>query len=380
MRERNPRRPGKRPGAERFAGDPEIAGGFRRHVIDFVEWMRAMHYSEHTIKNHRIDLGYFIAWCEERSILRPEDVTRAILERYRQHVYHYRRKTDGEALSFACQGKRLISIRVFFRWMTRQHHLLFNPASELELPKMEKRLPRHVLTVAEVESILNGVKVNDATGLGIRDRAMLETLYSTGVRRQELVNLKLNDLDRERGTLMIRQGKGRKDRMVPIGARAVAWIEKYLADVRSRYVEEPDDGFLFLAKHGEALTGKQLSYIVKRAIDRGGLERAANEHLNSACHLFRHACATHMLENGADIRFIQALLGHADLSTTDMYTQVSIMKLKAVHEATHPARLGRAGRAADGDELDTATRAENAKAALLAALASEREEEEGEAP
>lgn len=339
-------RPGKKPGALRVAGDPETPGGFRAYLIEFLDWMAARRFSLHTIKNRRIELGYFIDWCEERSIERPNDVTRAMLERYRQHVFHYRRKSaggittpQGQPLSFQTQAKRLVSVRVFFQWLARSHHLLYNPASELELPRPEKRLPRHILTIAEVEQIMNATDTEEPTGLGLRDRAMLETLYSTGMRRSELVNLRTDDVDIERGMLLIRQGKGAKDRRVPIGERACRWIEKYLYTVRPRYIDDIDSALLFLAKHGEGMQGKQLSVIVKKAIEAAVLPRFADTHPNAACHLFRHACATHMLENGADIRYIQALLGHEDLSTTQIYTQVSILQLKAVHERTHPARI-----------------------------------------
>jgi len=324
------------------------------------------------IKNRRIELGYFIDWCEERSIHRPDDVTRAMLERYRQHVFHYRRKDNGQPLSFNCQGKRLSSVRVFFQWLARQHYLLFNPASELELPRPEKRLPRHVLTVIEVEQILNAIDTMEPTGLGARDRAMLETLYSTGMRRAELVNLRIDAMDLERGTVLIRQGKGAKDRMVPVGSRACRWIEKYLYTVRPLYVIEADSATLFLAKHGEGMQGKHLSGIVKKVIAMANLERFQDTHPNAACHLFRHACATHMLENGADIRYIQALLGHADLSTTEIYTQVSILQLKAVHERTHPARLE--GRRSDNDTMIDSNPADP-REMLLVALADERDED-----
>jgi integrase/recombinase XerD len=304
--------------------------------------MAARHFSAHTVRNRRIELGYFIDWCEERSIDRPEEVTRALLERYRQHIFHYRTRRAGAPLFFQTQSKRLISVRVFFQWMARAHHLLLNPASELELPRPEQRLPRHILTVAEVGQVLNACQLDDASGLGVRDRAMLETLYSTGMRRSELVALRIDDVDLERGTVLIRLGKGRKDRTVPIGERACRWIEKYTCEVRPAFVDAEDPGILFLARHGEAMQGKQLSVIVRKAIEAAALERFRNTHPNAACHLLRHACATHMLENGADIRFIQALLGHSSLSTTQIYTRVSIQQLKAVHERTHPARIARA--------------------------------------
>jgi integrase/recombinase XerD len=330
-------RPGKKPGALRLAGDPEQAGGFRAYLVDFLAWTAARQYSAMTVKARRIELGYFIDWCEERSIRRPDEVTRGILERYRQHIFQYRRKTDGAPLSHQTQAKRLISVRAFFQWLARQHHLLYNPASELELPKQQQRLPRHILSVAEVEQVLNACDTTDP--LGLRDRAMLETLYSTGMRRAELTGLRADDLDLNRGTVFVRQGKGAKDRVIPIGERACRWVERYLFQVRPDLVDVDDDGTLFLAKHGEGMQAKQLSVIVRNAIGRANLERFADTHPNAACHLLRHACATHMLENGADIRYIQALLGHADLSTTEVYTRVSIQQLKAVHEKTHPARM-----------------------------------------
>lgn len=370
-------RPGKKPGPVRVAGDPETRGGFRGYLVEFLDWMAARHYAEQSIKNRRIELGYFIDWCEERNILRPDEVTRALLEQYRQYVFHYRRKNPGgkatqvgQPLSFSTQAKRLIAVRSFFQWLARSHYLIYNPASELDLPRPEKRLPRHILAIAEVEQIMNALDLTEPTGLGLRDRAMLEALYSTGMRRAELANLRIDDVDLERGTVFIRLGKGKKDRMVPIGARACAWIEKYLYTVRPAYIEDEDNGILFLAKHGEGMQAKQLSGIVKKAIEAANLERFQDTHPNAACHLFRHACATHMLEGGADIRYIQALLGHEDLSTTEVYTRVSILQLKAVHERTHQARLERLQR--DGSEADEGAsqgEAMSAQGAILAALA-----------
>jgi integrase/recombinase XerD len=188
-----------------------------------------------------------------------------------------------------------------------------------------------VLTSTEADAVLNQTDVG--TPLGIRDRAMLETLYSTGIRRMELANLKLYDFDRERGTLMVRQGKGKKDRMVPIGERALAWVEKYLNEVRPDLIRERDDGLLWLNAAGIPMLAASIGGIVAEYVD------AAKIGKRGSCHLFRHTMATVMLENGCDIRYIQAMLGHAKLDTTEIYTQVSIRKLKEVHSATHPARL-----------------------------------------
>ena len=219
--------------------------------------------------------------------------------------------------------------------VARQHYLLHNPASEIELPRLEHRLPKHVLSVQEMEQVLAQPAIHDP--LGLRDRAMLETLYSTGMRRMELIHLKIFDLDTDRGMLTIRQGKGKKDRVIPIGERAAAWVEKYLREVRPNLVTEPDDRTVFLSNAGEPFCLDHLSNLVRDYVDKANIGK------RGACHLFRHSMATLMLENGADIRFIQQMLGHADLNTTQIYTHVSIRKLKEIHTATHPARLERRG-------------------------------------
>ena len=219
------------------------------------------------------------------------------------------------------------------------------------MPRLERRLPKHILTVDESEAIINQPDTSKPTG--IRDRAILETLYSTGIRRMELINLKLFDIDNERGTVMVRQGKGRKDRMIPIGERALKWIEKYQSDVRPELSTPNDEGILFLTHLSEAFTPNRLTQLVRDYID------AADIGKRGSCHLFRHTMATLMLENGADVRFIQAMLGHVSLETTQIYTQVSIRKLKDIHTATHPAKLERTKTIdwQDGDEeaqlLDT---------------------------
>ena len=175
---------------------------------------------------------------------------------------------------------------------------------------------------------------------GGRDRALLETLYSTGIRRSELCHLRISDID-ARGVVWVRAGKGQRDRVVPIGPRALAWVEKYRWELRPQLVGADDDGTLFLTGYGEGYRQTHLGNVVKRYLKQAGIEAVGS------CHLFRHAMATHMLENGADIRFIQAMLGHRDLNTTEIYTRVSIEKLREIHAATHP---GRAARTEPADE------------------------------
>lgn len=316
----------------RVAGDQSDPCGMTRLAEQFIEWLAVHGYSADTVRSRRTALSWFILWCAERGVTRPTEVTRAVLERYQRWLFHHR-KRDGLPLSLAHQHHRLMAVRMFFRWLARNHYLLFNPAAEIELPRVEKRLPKAVLTAPEMEQIINAADLRSS--LGIRDRAMMETLYSTGMRRSELVSLQLNDVDMERGTVMVRQGKGRRDRMVPIGDRALVWLEKYLVEVRPALAVEPDEGMIFLTNMGDSFTPKRLTQLVSRYVEAAGFGK------RGSCHLFRHACATLMLEAGADTRFIQELLGHAKLETTQVYTQVSIMKLKEVHRRTHPAKLTR---------------------------------------
>jgi integrase/recombinase XerD len=247
-------------------------------------------------------------------------------------------------LSVQSQHHHIVVLRVWFKWLARNNHILYNPASDIELPKLEARLPKFVLTAREVERVLAQPDVK--TPPGLRDRAILETFYSTGMRRKELMRLCVYDIDTERGTCLIRQGKGKKDRMVPIGDRALAWIDRYVTEVRPRLLVG-DVGeaahTLFLTNLGQPFTPGQLTERVRKLVDAADLGKTGS------CHLFRHAMATLMLENGADIRYIQAMLGHARLTTTQIYTQVSIKLLKAVHAATHPAKLKRAPDASAND-------------------------------
>src|ERR1019366_5691511 len=190
---------------------------------DHLKYLEVRNYSEYTVRGRAGHIQFFVDWLKERSITEPVEVTRPVLERYQRHLFHYR-KANGEPLSFRSQHARLVPLRVWFRWMTRQNHILHNPASEIELPRLGRALPKNIFSAAEVERIMMQPDIEEP--IGLRDRALLEVLYSTGMRRLELVRLKLYDLSLDRGLLLINQGKGHKDRYVPIGERAVQWLQK----------------------------------------------------------------------------------------------------------------------------------------------------------
>jgi integrase/recombinase XerD len=303
------------------------------HMERFLVALAVRNYSAATITDRRHGLSTFILWCAERGLERPNEITKPILERYQRHLY-YHRKPNGEPLSFRTQAQRMVPIRAWFKWLARENHILSNPASELELPRPEKRLPALVLTADEVEAVL--AVPDTGTSLGLRDRAILELLYATAIRRGELVNLKLFDADYARAALIVRQGKGNKDRVLPIGERALSWLAAYRDDVRPGLIAGRDCMALFLSRQGNPLDPKRLSEKVRGYVKESGIGKPGS------CHLLRHTAATLMLEGGADIRFIQALLGHESLETTQIYTRVSALKLAEIHAATHPgAKLAR---------------------------------------
>jgi integrase/recombinase XerD len=308
------------------------ASGFYPYLRTFQEWGEVTGLSKDTTRRREAALRRFVHWCDERDLKSPKEITKPILERYQRHLYYYR-KSDGQPLSHGSQLSMLTPLKAFFKWLTRENHILYNPASEMELPKKLRRLPKTILSLDELETIFNQTDVQ--SGEGLRDRAIMELLYSTGMRRMELVNLTLYDIDYTRRIVMIRQGKYGKDRFIPVGERALQWVAKYQNDIRPELVIGHENGTLFLTGKGEAFRRGAMAGRVKRYIVQAGLD------VQGSCHLFRHAMATHMLENGADVRYIQAMLGHEDLNTTQIYTQVSIKKLAEIHAATHPAKMQR---------------------------------------
>lgn len=296
----------------------------------YLEWLRVHHWSSQTIYGNAKYLRYFRLFCQQLGITQARQITRAVMVSYQTYLYHYR-KTNGMALGIATQKSWLIVICGFFSWLTKQGHIFYNPASDLQMPRGEYRLPKAILSASEVETILNIPELNDP--IGLRDRAILETLYSTGIRRAEVCQINLGDVDYGRLLLRVEQGKGRKDRFVPIGERALKWIEKYLTETRPRFCPALNEQALFLNTLGQRMTPGRLGSQIHAIID------AAQTGKTGSCHLFRHTFATLLLEAGCDIRYVQEMLGHANLKSTQIYTHVSLKTLQEVHARFHPAKL-----------------------------------------
>ena len=303
---------------------------FEQLQREYLRHMILNNCSERTLEYWAMNLRRFNTWCDARGIEAVTEVTAEILKSYRQHLFHYRNEATGRKLKFSTQHAYLIVVRRWFNWLHENDHTDTDLAAMLEIPKPEQRLPVDVLTADEVESMMNATNVKRP--LGIRDRAILETFYSTGIRNSELLNLQLYDVDDDRQVVIVRKGKGQKDRVVPIGQRALKWIKKYVADVRSTLVQD-SHSVLFVNANGRKFVRGHLSVIVRNCIKKAGIKKSGS------CHLLRHTAATLMMENGADLRSLQQFLGHARLTTTQIYTHVSASRLKEVHAKTHPASI-----------------------------------------
>ncbi len=293
----------------------------------YLQHLETQHRSVADQRTRRSRLAHFHGWCAERGIETPQAVTHAHVARFQRHLFLYR-KANGAPMAVNGQRIALFTVEMFFRWLVRQKVVTSNPAADLELPRRTDDL-REPLTLEEMETVLALPDIDTAEGL--RDRACLELFYATGIRRVELTNLHQSDLDRTRGTLHVRLGKGKKDRFVPIGERALAWVTKYEREARPELLSDPSERHLFLNQYGNPLSPDGLSWRVRDYFKQAGIKK------RGACHLFRHTMATAMLDNGADIRHVQEILGHGQITSTQRYTHVSIARLHAVHAATHPA-------------------------------------------
>ena len=232
----------------------------------------------------------------------------------------------GKGLSTKTVVRDLVAIRTFFQFLIQEEILEANPVEEIESPKMAKTLPE-ILTLKEVEQLLGQPDLR--TPLGVRDRAMLEVLYATGMRVSELVQLPTNQVNLESGYVVI-YGKGSKERMVPIGREAMKWITLYLQTARQRLTKGKESNFLFINRSGRGMSRQRFWKNIKTYGLKAGLRKRITPHL------LRHSFASHLLERGADLRSVQMMLGHVDISTTQIYTHVTGERLKKIHQRYHP--------------------------------------------
>ena len=268
----------------------------------------------------RRSLESFADWAEKnRQLSDARAVTLAHLHDFLAH-----RKRLG--LAPASIKLEVVALKIFLRWMAARGHIPHDPAEVLPLPRIERFLPE-TLNEPDVERLLAATDIT--LPLGLRDHAMLELLYASGLRASELVGARLENLDLDGRTIRV-TGKGNKTRIVPIGSKACEAITGYLEKERPRLVSKRTGSHVFLTHHGKGMTPSRLWQIVKATAQRAGIDTRVYPHL------LRHSFATHLLGGGADLRIIQELLGHADISTTQIYTHVDQTRLKAVHRKFHP--------------------------------------------
>jgi len=302
----------------------------KQHLEKFINHIRVKNYSNKTVKEYRRFINLFYKYLnDELHINDLQKVTREMLLGYQQYLFVYI-SYHKKQLAASSQKTYLGALRSFFKYLSLNDYILFDPASLLELPKREKILPRRILSKKEMSALLSAPDI--ATVQGYRDRTIFEIFYSTGIRSQELINLNIYDPDISGGLLKIRQGKNSKDRVVPLTDTALEFIEGYLLNIRNKLLRKNKTDSLILRNTGTPIDENTLLRILRRNAEK---VKIANPHL-LGCHTLRHTCATHLLEAGVDIRYIQELLGHSSLDTTQIYTKVQINDLKAIHKKYHP--------------------------------------------
>ena len=293
------------------ASDPAVS-----RFLDAVWMERGL--STNTLAAYRADLTALARWLNERQIPIMR-TTRADL----QDFIAYRVTAGARPRSTA---RQLSSFRRFFRYLMREGAIRDDPTAQIAMPKIGRSLPKS-LSEEEVESLLGAPLVSDP--LGNRDRTMLEVLYATGLRVSELVNLRHGQVNTTQGVIRI-LGKGNRERLIPLGEEAMRWLKDFAQGSRSEILLERQTDYLFPTRRGDRMTRQAFWHIIKRYARKAGIAKELSPHT------LRHAFATHLLNHGADLRVVQMLLGHSDLSTTQIYTHVARERLKELHSAHHP--------------------------------------------
>ena len=285
--------------------------------INYLDVERGL--AQNTLESYGRDLHQFENYLQNSNMGMLKDSNRTIIITYLGSL-----QSKGRAVSTI--SRNLAAIKSFYQYLVRERYLENDPAAKLESPKIEKKLPK-VLTISEVEELLK--QPSSLLPTGLRDKAMLELLYATGIRVSELISLNISDVNLEMGYIKC-YGKGAKERIVPLGSIAVKCVQDYLNKGRSKLIRTYEEAALFVNHHGNRLTRQGFWKIIKKYAHEASIDKEITPHT------LRHSFATHLLENGADLRSVQKMLGHADISTTQIYTHVTNNHLKEVYDKTHP--------------------------------------------
>ncbi len=274
--------------------------------------------SDNSIASYRRDLRQYAHWLSSRG--------EHLLQAGRNSLQQYLNWRLQQQLRSSSTSRLLSCLRGFYRYQLREARIVEDPTLNLDNPRMGRPLPK-TLTEQDVESLLAAPDVSEP--LGLRDRTMLELLYATGLRVTELISLQLEQINSRLGVIRV-VGKGNKERLVPVGDEAIHWVGRYLDQARPLLTDNPREETLFVSRRGQAMTRQTFWYRVRRYAIESGIDKPLSPHV------LRHAFATHLLNHGADLRVVQMLLGHSDLSTTQIYTHVASHRLQQLHQAHHP--------------------------------------------
>jgi len=298
----------------------------------YTDHLKIRNYSPSTIENYRKSLKEFLTYLsEEEGLTRIQDVTKEVLRSWEAKVYARIRVRGNGPLSLGTKHHKITALKSLFSFLLKKQEILYNPASSLELPTLRRDKLRDSLKEREIKKLIEAPSGH--TLLGIRDRAIMELFYSTGIRNSELRAIEIQDVDFERQEIRILHAKGyfgERQRLVPVGKKALLYLEEYLKCSRPKLLKEPSLGVLFVTKSGRALRVEDPRDIVFKYEKLSGLKKHAYPHL------FRHSFAAHLLRHGADIRYVQEMLGHKSLNSTQSYTKIEISDLKRIHHKTHP--------------------------------------------
>lgn len=279
--------------------------------------------SENTLAAYRTDLKNFVSWIAKKSSAQLGD---KLINADRKMIMRYLSELEQKSISTRSRARLLSSLRRFYAYLLREKKIEIDPVALIDAPKLGRSLPK-TLTEEDVEALL--MAPDTSTLLGLRDRVLFEVLYATGLRVSELVELQLNQVNLQQGVIRV-TGKGNKERLVPLGEEAISWLTRYLEHTRADLLKGQLSDALFVTKRGGAMTRQAFWYLIKRYATLANIESTISPHT------LRHAFATHLLNHGADLRVVQMLLGHSDLSTTQIYTHVAKARLKSLHEHHHP--------------------------------------------
>jgi integrase/recombinase XerD len=305
---------------------------FKPFVDEFAKSLKVRNLADRTIEGVRWRLGKFFSCLETCGITHIDQITKEAVAAYQIELYQCVNK-KGAPNTVSYQNNMLSAVKQFMRFLHERDYIVSDPARDIQYAKQPQRLPRSVLTPSEARKIIHAPDTK--TVIGYRDRTILEVLYSSGIRKEEVNNLTLNDVDYHDGFLRIIEGKGKKDRIVPIGKIACRYLENYIKSVRLELIKDPYNNHLFLSLRGGRLSKNMVWELVKKYAKKARIRK------NVHPHTFRHSCATAMLKNKADLRTIQKLLGHTSITSTQVYTHLSIADLKEVHKKCHPREKDR---------------------------------------